>query len=154
MNNSWQNPRMRKFVWIAAAFFVGVVVLSQVATRFAPPKEPPAMPQLAADVAPDVQERLTQAWPKVLNTCPGLAKYYHELQFERIDMAFPDATGAYTQTLSLMPQMENLQSLQNSWLSARHVILVFPAMGQACWCLKADASPFVSTGLFRIQVTI
>jgi hypothetical protein len=95
MNNSWQNPKVRKFVWIAAAFFVGVVVLSEVATRFAPPKEPPAMPQLAANVAPDVQERLTQAWPKVLNTCPGLAKYYHELQFERIDIAFPDATGAY-----------------------------------------------------------
>lgn len=92
MNNSWNNPKMQKFVWAAAIFFVAVVVLVQVAKMNA---TPPSMPQLAADVSPDVQQRLTQAWPKVLTACPGLAKYYHEMQFERIVMAFPDATGAY-----------------------------------------------------------
>ncbi|GFM37697.1 hypothetical protein [Desulfovibrio psychrotolerans] len=93
MENSWQNPKMRRMVWIVAALFVVVVVIGQVAKTST--SKPPAMPQLAADISPDVHERLTQAWPKVLTACPGLAKYYRELRFERIDMAFPDPTGAY-----------------------------------------------------------
>lgn len=103
MENNWQSPKARKLVWGAFAFFVAAVLLVQVAKLT---RKPPALPQLAENVPAEARERLMQAWPKILATCPGLEKYYDALTFEQVLMAFPDTTGAYHANLVFLVNKE------------------------------------------------
>jgi len=92
MEGSSDLIRKLKMAAVVAGLLWATFILWQLVKVFV--FSTPEMPALAANVPQSTREQLVQQWPKLLETCPGLASHYDSLQFMEAPVyAAEDATG-------------------------------------------------------------